>query len=177
MGGCAAVPKALTGVGAGGALSVGASPRSSMYANTSFLVMRPPFPLPLTWYRSMFCSLAILATTGEINPRSRSRPGDDGTRASAHSSSLSHDPALPFSSVLIPLYLIVQQLGMLDSMLGMIVPFALLGPAVFAARQFMVGLPTETDADIAAIIDLCRMVKAHFLEASRSRKRIGTITV
>jgi multiple sugar transport system permease protein len=50
---------------------------------------------------------------------------------------------LPFSSVLIPLYLIVQQLGMLDSMLGMIVPFALLGPAVFAARQFMVGLPTE----------------------------------
>lgn len=50
---------------------------------------------------------------------------------------------LPFSSVLIPLYLIVQRLGMLDSMLGMIVPFALLGPAVFAARQFMVGLPTE----------------------------------
>lgn len=50
---------------------------------------------------------------------------------------------LPFSSVLIPLYLIVSALGMLDSMLGMIVPFALLGPAVFAARQFMVGLPTE----------------------------------
>ena len=50
---------------------------------------------------------------------------------------------LPFSSVLIPLYLIVHAMGMLDSMLGMIVPFALLGPAVFAARQFMVGLPTE----------------------------------
>jgi multiple sugar transport system permease protein len=50
---------------------------------------------------------------------------------------------LPFSSVLIPLYLIVQRMGMLDSMLGMIVPFALLGPAVFAARQFMLGLPTE----------------------------------
>jgi multiple sugar transport system permease protein len=50
---------------------------------------------------------------------------------------------LPFSSVLIPLYLIVQSMGMLDSMLGMIIPFALLGPAVFAARQFMVGLPTE----------------------------------
>lgn len=50
---------------------------------------------------------------------------------------------LPFSSVLIPLYLIVQAMGMLDSMLGMILPFALLGPAVFAARQFMVGLPTE----------------------------------
>jgi multiple sugar transport system permease protein len=50
---------------------------------------------------------------------------------------------LPFSSVLIPLYLIVSAMGMLDSMLGMIVPFALLGPAVFAARQFMVGLPNE----------------------------------
>lgn len=50
---------------------------------------------------------------------------------------------LPFSSVLIPLYLIVVALGMLNSLTGLIVPFMLLGPAVFAARQFMLGLPTE----------------------------------
>lgn len=69
---------------------------------------------------------------------------------------------LPFSSVLIPLYLIVHALGMLDSMLGMIVPFALLGPAVFAARQFMVGLPTEyieaARLDGAAELDVFRRV-------------------
>lgn len=50
---------------------------------------------------------------------------------------------LPFSSVVIPLYLVVAQLGMLNSLLGLIVPFVVIGPAVFAARQFMLALPTE----------------------------------
>jgi multiple sugar transport system permease protein len=50
---------------------------------------------------------------------------------------------LPFSSVVIPLYIIVRNLGMLDSLLGLIVPFLVIGPAVFAVRQFMIGLPTE----------------------------------
>ncbi|MBI9084796.1 MAG: radical SAM protein [Desulfobacterales bacterium] len=42
---------------------------------------------------------------------------------------------------------------------------------------FMVGLPTETDADVAAIGKLCKKVKDRFLAASRPRGRIGTITV
>ena len=42
---------------------------------------------------------------------------------------------------------------------------------------FMVGLPTETMADVEAIVDMCRMVKEAFLAASRARKRIGAITV
>ncbi len=42
---------------------------------------------------------------------------------------------------------------------------------------FMVGLPTETDADVAAIVDLCKAVKDRFLAASRDRGRIGRITV
>ena len=42
---------------------------------------------------------------------------------------------------------------------------------------FMVGLPTETDEDVAAIIDLCTRIKARFLAASRPRGRMGTITV
>jgi multiple sugar transport system permease protein len=50
---------------------------------------------------------------------------------------------LPFSSILIPLYLIVANLRMLDSLLGLIVPFLVMGPAVFAARQFLLALPTE----------------------------------
>lgn len=42
---------------------------------------------------------------------------------------------------------------------------------------FMVGLPTETMADIDAIISLCKRLKHRFLKSSRARKRIGTITV
>lgn len=42
---------------------------------------------------------------------------------------------------------------------------------------FMVGLPTETDSDIAAIIDLCKRIKHRFLVSSRRRKRIGTISI
>jgi multiple sugar transport system permease protein len=50
---------------------------------------------------------------------------------------------LPFSSVVIPLYVIVGHLGMLNSLLGLVVPFLVIGPAVFAARQFILGIPTE----------------------------------
>ena len=42
---------------------------------------------------------------------------------------------------------------------------------------FMVGLPTETIVDVDAIVALCRRVMAVFLESSRRRKRIGTLTV
>ncbi|MEJ2167783.1 MAG: radical SAM protein, partial [Desulfobacterales bacterium] len=42
---------------------------------------------------------------------------------------------------------------------------------------FMVGLPTETEADVDAIIALVKKIKHRFLTSSRARKRIGTITV
>jgi radical SAM superfamily enzyme YgiQ (UPF0313 family) len=42
---------------------------------------------------------------------------------------------------------------------------------------FMVGLPTETDADVAAIVSLVKQIKHRFLRSSRARRRIGTITV
>ncbi len=42
---------------------------------------------------------------------------------------------------------------------------------------FMIGLPTETAADVAAILELCGRIKERFLAASRSRGRIGDITV
>ncbi len=42
---------------------------------------------------------------------------------------------------------------------------------------FMIGLPTETDADAEAIVELCKSVKERFLAASRDRGRIGVITV
>jgi len=42
---------------------------------------------------------------------------------------------------------------------------------------FMIGLPTETEADIEAIIKLCKQIKHRFLSSSRARKHIGQITV
>jgi len=42
---------------------------------------------------------------------------------------------------------------------------------------FMVGLPWETAADVDAIVQLTQKIKARFLEASRPRNKIGTITV
>ena len=42
---------------------------------------------------------------------------------------------------------------------------------------FMVGLPTETMSDVEAIVTLCKQVKHRFLKASRTKKRIGQITV
>ena len=42
---------------------------------------------------------------------------------------------------------------------------------------FMIGLPTETEADVAAIVDLVKGVKHRFLKTSRGKGRIGEITV
>jgi ABC-type glycerol-3-phosphate transport system permease component len=50
---------------------------------------------------------------------------------------------LPFSSVIIPLYLIVKSLGLLDSLWALILPFALTGQSIFLARQFIITLPSE----------------------------------
>ena len=42
---------------------------------------------------------------------------------------------------------------------------------------FMVGLPTETREDVAAIVTLVKRIKHEFLRSSRSRRTIGTLTV
>jgi radical SAM superfamily enzyme YgiQ (UPF0313 family) len=42
---------------------------------------------------------------------------------------------------------------------------------------FMIGLPTETEADVAAIVSLVKKIKDRFLRSSRTRGRMGTITV
>jgi len=42
---------------------------------------------------------------------------------------------------------------------------------------FMVGLPTETREDVAAIVVLVKRIKHEFLRSSRTRRAIGTLTV
>jgi radical SAM superfamily enzyme YgiQ (UPF0313 family) len=42
---------------------------------------------------------------------------------------------------------------------------------------FMVGLPTETEEDVAAIVALVKRIKHEFLKSSRARRAIGAITL
>ena len=42
---------------------------------------------------------------------------------------------------------------------------------------FMVGLPFERDQDVAAIVALTRKIKSVFLETSKKKQKIGTITL
>lgn len=42
---------------------------------------------------------------------------------------------------------------------------------------FMIGLPTETDTDVDAIVSLTKRIKKTFLEASRPKGRMGNITI
>src|SRR5207247_10671787 len=50
---------------------------------------------------------------------------------------------LPFSSVIIPLFLIVRRLHMIDSLWALVIPFALTGQSIFLAREFIVKGPGE----------------------------------
>ena len=65
----------------------------SINASTSFLVMRPPSPVPVTWVRSTLFSWASLETIGEIKPNSRLRPG---ARTAADCPAPPPSPRFPF---------------------------------------------------------------------------------
>ncbi len=55
---------------------------------------------------------------------------------------------------------------------------ALVGKGIINLRlYFMIGLPFETDTDVQAIVDLALQIKSVFLEASKKKKKIGTITL
>ncbi len=54
----------------------------------------------------------------------------------------------------------------------------LLGEGVQSLKlYFMFGLPTETDADVLAIAELTEKIRSRLCESSRSRGRIGGVTV
>ncbi|MFF8846506.1 carbohydrate ABC transporter permease [Streptomyces sp. NPDC015127] len=55
--------------------------------------------------------------------------------------------------VLIPLFIVVRQLGMLDSYAGLIIPAIFNAFGIFLLRQFYLGLPKELEE--AAVLDGC----------------------
>ena len=55
---------------------------------------------------------------------------------------------------------------------------AIIGAGILNLRlYFMVGLPTETEEDVAAIIQLVKSIKHQQLVIARGKKRLGTLTL
>lgn len=50
---------------------------------------------------------------------------------------------VPFTAILIPLYLIVRELGWINSYQALIIPFAVNALGVFLMRQFMMAIPDD----------------------------------
>lgn len=50
---------------------------------------------------------------------------------------------VPFTAILIPLFLIIRNLGWVNSYQGLIMPFAMSAFGVFLMRQFMLGVPDD----------------------------------
>ncbi|MZD08719.1 ABC transporter permease subunit [Streptomyces sp. SID5785] len=75
-------------------------------------------------------------------------PGRDSVFAVIFSTLLITAPV-----ILIPLFIIVRQFGMLDSYAGLIVPLIFNAFGIFLLRQFYLGIPRELEE--AAIVDGC----------------------
>src|SRR4051794_6519693 len=86
-----------SGVGTGG--TVAADPRVSIKLSTSSLVIRPSEPVPGTWARSRWFSLAILRTSGDERMRSRSNDGPDSAGAAGAGSDAGEGGAAARASV------------------------------------------------------------------------------
>ncbi|MEU6494961.1 carbohydrate ABC transporter permease [Streptomyces sp. NPDC046984] len=82
-------------------------------------------------------------------------PGRDSIFAVVFSTLLITAPV-----ILIPLFIIVRQLGMLDSYAGLIVPLIFNAFGIFLLRQFYLGIPRELEE--AAIVDGCGYWRVYF---------------
>jgi ABC-type glycerol-3-phosphate transport system permease component len=60
---------------------------------------------------------------------------------------------LPIEILIVPLYRVVKDVGLMNSLGSLIIPFAASGFGIFFMRQFFAGVPRELDE--AALIDGC----------------------
>jgi multiple sugar transport system permease protein len=67
---------------------------------------------------------------------------------------------VPFEALLVPLYLIVRDLGWVNSYLGLILPMVPRAFSIFLLRQFFLGLPVELEE--AAKIDGCQFWRIYW---------------
>lgn len=50
---------------------------------------------------------------------------------------------IPFEAIMIPLYLVVKKIGIMNSLPGLIIPFAVSAFGVFQMRQYLITFPSE----------------------------------
>jgi multiple sugar transport system permease protein len=67
---------------------------------------------------------------------------------------------IPFEAIALPLYLVIKQLGWIDSYQALIVPALANGFNIFLLRQFFIGIPYELEE--AAIIDGANRLQIFF---------------
>jgi len=67
---------------------------------------------------------------------------------------------IPFQSIVLPLFLVVKDLGMLDSYGALIIPFIANAFSIFMFRQFFLNIPKEVEE--AAQIDGCGFLRTFF---------------
>ncbi|HET6449744.1 MAG TPA: carbohydrate ABC transporter permease [Spirochaetia bacterium] len=67
---------------------------------------------------------------------------------------------LPIEILIVPLYRVVKDAGLMNTLASLIVPFAASGFGIFFMRQFFAGVPRELDE--AAVIDGCGRTRYFF---------------
>jgi len=67
---------------------------------------------------------------------------------------------LPIEILIVPLYRVVKDVGLMNSLASLILPFAASGFGIFFMRQFFAGVPRELDE--AAVIDGCGRTRFFF---------------
>jgi multiple sugar transport system permease protein len=83
---------------------------------------------------------------------------------------------IPFQITMIPTFLIMKKLGLIDTLGALIVPSLVTPFAVFLFRQFFLSLPREIEE--AAWIDGCSRLKALWLVVvPLARPALGTVAV
>jgi ABC-type glycerol-3-phosphate transport system permease component len=67
---------------------------------------------------------------------------------------------IPSTVILIPLFLVVRNMGLIDSYLGLILPFIFTGYGIFMMRQFFMSLPK--DFFHAGMVDGCGIFRTYW---------------
>jgi multiple sugar transport system permease protein len=127
-------------------------PTAPTLANFQYVLTQIPFP------RYMFNSFAVAVVVTAVSLLFHSMagyalarlrfPGREKIFFVIYSTLL---VALPV--ILVPLYIVVRTLGMVDSYAGLIVPSIFNAFGIFLLRQFFLGIPTELEE--AAALDNC----------------------
>lgn len=83
---------------------------------------------------------------------------------------------VPFQVIMIPLYLMFNELGLVNTYLGLILPRLAIPLGVFILRQFFMGIPTELEE--AAVLDGCSRFRVFYnIILPLSKPALATVAI